>query len=31
MMAAEKWYEYQECYRKYGLDMRPKCVPKKMK
>jgi cell division protein FtsL len=29
MMAAEKWYEYQECYRKYGLDMRPKCVSKK--
>ncbi|MDD2216751.1 MAG: hypothetical protein PHE41_09360 [Eubacteriales bacterium] len=24
MMAAEKWYEYQTSYQKYGLDMRPK-------
>lgn len=24
MIAAEKWYEYQENYQKYGLDMRPK-------
>ena len=24
MMAAEKWYEYQDSYKRYGLDMRPK-------
>lgn len=24
MMTAEKWYEYQTCYKKYGLDMKPK-------
>lgn len=24
MIAAEKWYEYQENYQKYGLDMKPK-------
>jgi len=24
MIAAEKWYEYQENYHKYGLDMKPK-------
>ncbi|MGI6734453.1 MAG: hypothetical protein ACOX4J_09885 [Anaerovoracaceae bacterium] len=29
MMAAEKWYEYQECYRKYGLDMKPTRAPKR--
>mgnify|MGYP000963243463 FL=1 len=23
MMAAEKWYEYQECYKRYGFDMKP--------
>ena len=23
MIAAEKWYEYQRQYQKYGLDMRP--------
>jgi cell division protein FtsL len=23
MIAAEKWYEYQTSYRKYGLDMKP--------
>jgi len=23
MMAAEKWYEYQKSYQKYGLDMKP--------
>lgn len=24
MIAAEKWYEYQKDYQKYGLDMKPK-------
>ena len=24
MMAAEKWYEYQDNYKRYGLDMKPK-------
>lgn len=24
MMPAEKWYEYQENYQKYGLEMKPK-------
>lgn len=24
MLAAEKWYEYQKSYQKYGLDMKPK-------
>lgn len=24
MMAAEKWYEYQENYKRYGFDMKPK-------
>ncbi len=24
MIAAEKWYEYQENYQKYGFDMKPK-------
>ena len=23
MIAAEKWYEYQENYQKYGFDMKP--------
>lgn len=23
MVAAEKWYEYEDNYRKYGIDMRP--------
>lgn len=26
MMAAEKWYEYQECYKRYGFDMKPVSV-----
>lgn len=26
MMAAEKWYEYQDSYKRYGFDMRPKTV-----
>ena len=28
MMAAEKWYEYQDSYKRYGLDMKPP-IPKK--
>lgn len=28
MMAAEKWYEYQDSYKRYGIDMRPKTVKK---
>ncbi len=28
MMAAEKWYEYQDTYKRYGLDMRPKTMKK---
>ena len=32
MMAAEKWFEYQTSYQKYGLDMKPpKVEPKKQK
>lgn len=37
MLAAEKWYEYQTSYQKYGLDMKPMTVknnanlPKKAK
>ena len=31
MIAAEKWYEYQENYQKYGLDMKPKAPRKKPK
>jgi cell division protein FtsL len=27
MIAAEKWYEYQTSYRKYGLDMKPTAQP----
>lgn len=29
MMAAEKWYEYQTSYQKYGLDLKPPVVKKK--
>lgn len=29
MIAAEKWYEYQENYQKYGFDMKPKQQAKK--
>ncbi len=29
MLAAEKWYEYQTCYKKYGLDMKPVCTADK--
>jgi cell division protein FtsL len=28
MMAAEKWYEYQDSYKRYGLDMKPRTVKK---
>lgn len=28
MMAAEKWYEYQDSYKRYGLDMKPKSMKK---
>lgn len=31
MIAAEKWYEYQENYQKYGFDMKPKQPRKKVK
>ena len=31
MIAAEKWYEYQENYQKYGFDMKPKKPRKKAK
>lgn len=31
MIAAEKWYEYQENYQKYGLDMKPKQPKRKPK
>lgn len=31
MIAAEKWYEYQESYQKYGLDMKPKQPRKRPK
>lgn len=31
MIAAEKWYEYQENYQKYGFDMKPKEPRKKIK
>jgi cell division protein FtsL len=27
-MAAEKWYEYQDSYKRYGIDMKPKTVKK---
>ena len=29
MIAAEQWYQYQESYQKYGLDMKPKAERKK--
>lgn len=29
MLAAEKWYEYQTDYHKYGLEMKPKKLTKK--
>lgn len=29
MLAAEKWYEYQKSYKKYGLEMKPACTEKK--
>jgi cell division protein FtsL len=28
MMAAEKWYEYQDSYKRYGLDMKPRTAKK---
>ena len=28
MMAAEKWYEYQDNYKRYGLDMKPRTIKK---
>lgn len=28
MMAAEKWYEYQDSYKRYGFDMKPKTEKK---
>ncbi|MBR0597071.1 hypothetical protein [Sinanaerobacter chloroacetimidivorans] len=28
MMAAEQWYEYQDSYKRYGLDMKPKTEKK---
>lgn len=31
MMAAEQWYQHQENYQKYGLDMKPKTPRKKPK
>lgn len=31
MIAAEKWYEYQENYQKYGFDMKPKEPRKKVR
>lgn len=31
MIEAEKWYEYQENYQKYGFDMKPKQPKKKVK
>ncbi len=31
MMAAEKWYEYQDSYKRYGLDMKPRTVKKSIK
>ena len=29
MIAAEQWYQHQENYQKYGIDMKPKTVRKK--
>jgi cell division protein FtsL len=31
MMAAEKWYEYQDSYKRYGLDMKPQAEKKTIK
>lgn len=31
MMAAEKWYEYQDSYKRYGLDMKPQTVKKEIR
>lgn len=31
MMAAEKWHEYQKCYKRYGLDMKPVVEEKKVR
>ena len=28
MMAAEQWYEYQDSYKRYGLDMKPRTARK---
>lgn len=28
MMAAEKWYEYQDSYKRYGFDMKPRTQKK---
>ncbi len=28
MMAAEKWYEYQDSYKRYGFDMKPRTIKK---
>ncbi|HWQ79687.1 MAG TPA: hypothetical protein VN381_12750 [Anaerovoracaceae bacterium] len=28
MMAAEKWYEYQDSYKRYGFDMKPRTEKK---
>ena len=30
MMAAEKWYEYQDSYKRYGFDMKPKTEKKEI-
>ena len=27
MMPAEKWYEYQDSYKRYGIDLKPKAEP----
>ena len=29
MIAPERWYEYQEKYQKYGLDMKPQPEPER--
>jgi cell division protein FtsB len=31
MMAAEKWYEYQDSYKRYGLDMKPRTEKKEIR
>jgi len=30
-MAAEKWYEYQDSYKRYGLDMKPRAEKKEIR